>query len=272
MPKKTYLDDDTAFYNSEDDYVDCGSEESEQIGGETRGEEELDPDSDHLDRDPDDEKPDNLEADEEEEYNPVENEELVDPDEEKDIEEMEEEVEGELIVEEEFPEEEEVGETKVCHMKNLKKDAIVLDEDDSNMYGKMEYKRIPNEERVSDPIMTYYEIVRIIGTRAQQFNLGAEPLVQGIDHFPPPQMAYIELMAKMTPFIIRRHLPGKKYEDWRIDELEIIHTISDDFFVPGKLDWEHLLTTSSKTLRELRSVLVPQKTEENQSRVVTKKP
>ena len=133
------------------------------------------------------------------------------------------------------------GETKQCHLKNLNKDFIVLDEDDSNMYGKMEYKRIADEDRESDNIMTYYEMVRVIGTRAQQFNFEAPPLVKGLSGLHVAKMAYIELIAKMTPYIIRRHLPGKKYEEWRIDELDIIHKITDDFFVPENFDWDALM-------------------------------
>lgn len=136
---------------------------------------------------------------------------------------------------EEEGEEEEIK--KVCYAKNLNKDFIVLDEDDSNIYEKMEYVKIDNEFRITDPVMTYYEMVRVLGTRAQQFNLGSEPLVKGIEHLHPAKMAYIELITKMTPYIIRRHLPGKKYEDWKIEELEIIHEITDNFFIPENFDW-----------------------------------
>lgn len=125
--------------------------------------------------------------------------------------------------------------SKICYMKKLNrkiKDFTILEEDDSNMYGKMKYKKIPKEERISDPIMTYYELTRIIGTRAQQFNLQAKPFIDGTEGLTTSQQAYVELMAGMNPFIIRRHLPGKCYEDWEVNELEIIHTINDDFFVP----------------------------------------
>lgn len=138
------------------------------------------------------------------------------------------------------------AESKPCHLKNINKDILVLDEDDSNMYGKMEYKRVDDADRETDEILTYYETVRIIGTRAQQFNFGAEPLVSGLEGLHPAKMAYIELMAKMTPYIIRRHLPGKKYEEWRIDELKIIHEIKDDFFLPENFDWDALMSQSRK--------------------------
>ena len=271
------------FQNSEDEYSPKSEDEhSSQSGGVTDDENELGSDSANLDIDPDDEKDPN----EDEKYDPVEeNEELEDPDEETDIEDEVVEEGAEAAVEEEAEEGEGEGETvegeegytgeaKQCHLKNLNKDFIVLDEDDSNMYGKMEYKRIAEADRETDAIMTYYEMVRIIGTRTQQFNFGAEPLVKGLEGIHPAKMAYIELISKMTPFIIRRHLPGKKYEEWRVDELEIIHAITDDFFVPEKFDWDALM----KQVNELntRSEILPEKTtsksQATSSRVSASKP
>ena len=253
--KKSHENDNEDIYNSEEDYV-PESEESEiseehtsQSGGET--ENELGDDSATLDIDPDDEQ--DIDSNEDDKYDPVnEMEETEDPNEESDI--AEETAENEAVDENENEDEagseveKDMGEddkeftadAKKCHLKNLNKDFIVLDEDDSHMYGKMEYKKITDENRECDAIMTYYEMVRIIGTRAQQFNFGAEPLVKGIEGLHPAKMAYLELISKMTPFIIRRHLPGKKYEDWRLDELEIIHSIDDDFFVPEKFNWDAL--------------------------------
>lgn len=273
-------DDIEEFQNSEDEYA-------SQSGGDTDGEsmDELDSDSANLDIDPDDEADPNEDG----KYDPVdENEELDDPDEETDIEdensdkeeinEKSEEDEGGVDnVEGEEGEEGYTAETKTCHMKNLNKDFLVLDEDDSNMYGKMEYKRIPNEDRESDAIMTYYEMVRIIGTRAQQFNFGAEPLVKGLDGLHPAKMAYLELIAKMTPYIIRRHLPGKRYEEWRVDELEIIHKITDDFFVPEKFDWNSLMKYANEYNKSNKINTISENTQTkkslkiSQSRVVNEK-
>ncbi|AYV85601.1 MAG: DNA-directed RNA polymerase subunit 6 [Satyrvirus sp.] len=242
--KKIYDDNDNdEFQNSEDEY-------ELQSGGETESDVDVGVASDTstIDIDPDDEK--DYVEEEDDKYDPVnENEEIEDPDEETDIDEMgekeEEKEEIEEIEEMEAPVEAEEGEyvqeAKPCHLKNLNKDFIVLDEDDSNIYGKMESKKINDEDRESDPIMTYYEMVRVIGTRAQQFNFGAQPLVKGLESMHSAKMAYLELISKMTPFIIRRHLPGKKYEDWKIEELEIIHSITDSFFVPENFDWNSLM-------------------------------
>ena len=272
--KKSVDDDD--IRNSEDEYIsqsddeyvsqsdDDESDYDSQSGGEVIDpEHELDSDSNSLDIDPDHEQDPN----EDDKYNPIdESEELEDPDDETDIEDVgeaeeageeagEEDISEEDIGEEDIGEDGEIpeagedgytGEAKPCHLKNLNKDFITLDEDDSNMYGKMEYKRIADADRETDAVMTYYEMVRIIGTRAQQFNFGAEPLVKGLDGQHPAKMAYIELIAKMTPFILRRHLPGKKYEEWRVDELDIVHKITDDFFVPENFDWQALMQQASE--------------------------
>lgn len=129
------------------------------------------------------------------------------------------------------------ADTKACYLKNLNKDMLVLDEDDSSMYATMEPIIVAPENRESDPIMTYYEMVRVIGVRAKQFDYGAEPLVRGLMSMHSAKMAFVELMAGMTPFILRRRLPGKRLELWRIDELDIIHPITDPFFVPENFDW-----------------------------------
>lgn len=195
-------------------------------GGGLYGGQELDDYAENLDIDPDDEV--DYDTNEDDKYDPVnEGDELEDPDEETDVEET-----GEVEADEEYVE------TKTCHYKNLEKDFIYPDEDDSAIYSKLEYRKISDDERETDPIMTYYEMVRIIGTRAQQFSLGAKPLIKGPKGLHPAKLAYLELTSKMTPYIIRRHLPGKKYEEWRVDELEIVHKIDDDFFVPENFDWK----------------------------------
>lgn len=241
-------DDVEGFRNSEEEYS-SDPETTSLTGGESTSE-NVDSDSpDNLDSDPDDEDDPN----DDDRFDPVEEmDEPTDPTEEETY-------EDEAADEDEDGDDDDAGgtdnndgyyddksetfeaESKACHLKNLNKDYLILDEDDSNQYAKLEYSRVDDEDRISDPIITYYEIVGIIGIRAQQFNYGAEPLVSGLENLHPAKMAYIELKAKMTPFIIRRHLPGKRYEDWKISELEMIHSITDSFFVPDKFDWDALM-------------------------------
>ena len=250
MPKKPYYEDAEPFNNSEDEYV---SESDDQSAGDSADADVTDVENSTIDIDPDDEK--EFDANDDDKFDPVnETEEVEDPDAEADgetegegeadadaegeIEEGDADAEGEAAEgdDDRFP-----VQPKVCHLKNLNKDFMVLDEDDSNMYGKMEYKRVTDADRETDPIMTHYEMVRIIGVRAQQFNFGAEPLVKGLEGMHPAKMATVELLSKMTPFIIRRRLPGKKYEEWKVHELEMIHEITDDFFIPENFDWNSLM-------------------------------
>lgn len=221
----------------------AGSEsESYQSGGEHLADEEPD-DEDHLDIDPDDEN----KKDENDEYDPVTGTDVLEDEDTPDTETTTDKREGaetETDTGDNADNEGEVGDddvdaivpTKTCYAKNLDQDMLPLDEDDQNVYGKMKYTKVDDDKRETDPIMTYYELVRIIGTRAQQFNYGAAPLVSGLDGLHPAKMAYLEVLAKMTPYIIRRNLPGKRYEDWRVDELEIIHKITDEYFLPENFD------------------------------------
>lgn len=218
----TTIDDNEAV-NSEDEYRQIGGEDDRSVS-------ELGSDTEDLDIDPDDEA-DPIADDK---YDPVnENEDLEDPSEKSEASSSEnEEAEDSKETFENDNEDLITESSSTCHLKNLINDTIIVDEDDSTAYGKMEYKRIANENRITDSTMTYYEMVRIIGVRSQQFNFGAVPLVQNVNHLNPAKMAYVELMAKMTPFIIRRNLPNKFYEEWHVSELDIVHPINDSFFVP----------------------------------------
>jgi DNA-directed RNA polymerase subunit K/omega len=135
--------------------------------------------------------------------------------------------------------------SKTCPIKDLNQE-ITLDEDDAAIYGKLEWSRVPDDERITGQDMTLYEMVRIIGTRVQQLSTGAAPLIEGVEDLHPAKIAYLELISKMTPYIVRRHLPGKKYEEWRIDELKINHPIHDEYFLPQTFDYEKLMAQSEK--------------------------
>ena len=227
---RAIYDSDDDRFNSDESDGESNDDKEHQSGGEGS--------DDHLDLDEDD----NTYNDEDSgEYDPVSNEEFAGSDEGPSQDD-----DTTSAVEDEDDDEEKTGESKTCYLKNINKKSLVLDDDDSNMYGKLPYTKIADEDRCSGSIMTYYEMVRIIGTRAQQFNFGAKPLVTGVDDLTPAKMAYIELFSGMTPFIIRRHLPGKKYEEWKISELKIIHTIDDDMFVPENFNLSDFLKANKR--------------------------
>lgn len=122
-----------------------------------------------------------------------------------------------------------------CHYKNFDKIDIITDgDDDANEYMHMKYTENPREKWITPDELNFYEITRIIGTRAQMINKNAKIYVENVDGLHPAVIAYIELKHNRIPFIIRRYLPNKMYEDRPVQELELIHEINDPFFNPGK--------------------------------------
>ena len=80
-----------------------------------------------------------------------------------------------------------------------------------------------NAERITPNFMTKYEKARIIGTRALQISKNAPVLVDlGKEDIDPILIAEKELAERKIPFVIRRYLPNGSYEDWRVNELNII--------------------------------------------------
>lgn len=252
MPRKKGLiledseeySDGSEFQNSEDGY---DSESVEKSYDDTDDSTNLEPDPDD-DRDPNDddkfdpvtEMPEPTDDEEEDE-----NEEGEGDEEEEEDDDEEEDTDDDLIPKKE-------KRSSVCYQKDLN-NPEVLAFDQSKIFAEREYDRVPDNERITSNIMTIYEIVRVLGVRAQQFNLGAKPLIQGVDHLPPPKMAYIELMSKQTPFIIRRYMPQKKYEEWKIEELEIDYQLDDPLFVPDSLQIDNRpIKPVSKTLSKTK--------------------
>jgi DNA-directed RNA polymerase I, II, and III subunit RPABC2 len=81
--------------------------------------------------------------------------------------------------------------------------------------------QVPDDHRITLNKLTKYEMVRVLGIRAQQISDNAPTLVKNIEGKTPVEIAIYELRHKMTPFKIRRPLPNNTYEIWKIKELEI---------------------------------------------------
>lgn len=81
--------------------------------------------------------------------------------------------------------------------------------------------QVPDDERITLSKLTKYEMVRVLGIRAQQISVGAKTLVKNIEGKSPVEIAIYELKNKMTPFKIRRPLPNNTYEIWKIKELDV---------------------------------------------------
>jgi DNA-directed RNA polymerase subunit K/omega len=122
---------------------------------------------------------------------------------------------------------------------------FLTDENDDYPTEYGDWIRVPDEDRDSDPVMTYYELVRLIGVRARQLELGAVPLIKGADKLTPSIIANLEIISKTCPLIISRYLPGHKYELWKIEELEQIYFATGDYFTPKNFDRDAFLAQYS---------------------------
>ena len=105
-------------------------------------------------------------------------------------------------------------------------------QDDMEYFNQDESSEIQQEEstnfltgdsRITNPRLTRYEMVRIIGERTKQLTMGAKPLVKNFQDLSYEEIAIEELKHNMSPFKIKRPLPNKKIEVWNIDELDKKH-------------------------------------------------
>lgn len=75
-----------------------------------------------------------------------------------------------------------------------------------------------SDKKITRPSMTRFERCRIIGARATQLSMGAEPLVNTNGKTDPLDIAEMELNANKIPMIIRRYLPDGTFEDWKVQD------------------------------------------------------
>ena len=99
----------------------------------------------------------------------------------------------------------------------------IVDDDEDHVEGdgfknKRGYKK--NSERITAKFLTKYERARILGTRALQLSKNAPPMVvPQPGETDPYRLAERELAEGKIPFIVRRYLPDRTYEDWKLSEL-----------------------------------------------------
>jgi len=79
--------------------------------------------------------------------------------------------------------------------------------------------RVSNDERITKPIMTKYERVRLLGIRTRQLALGAKPMIKDSDSLSSKEIAELELKHNIIPLIIIRPLPNGRKEYWKVGEL-----------------------------------------------------
>jgi DNA-directed RNA polymerase subunit K/omega len=79
------------------------------------------------------------------------------------------------------------------------------------------------EDRITKPILTKFERVRIIGDRCAQITLGAKPMLKNYEGLSPREIANLELKNKTLPIIIQRQLPSGQIELWKVKELMVVN-------------------------------------------------
>jgi DNA-directed RNA polymerase subunit K/omega len=140
-------------------------------------------------------------------------------------EEEEQEDEQENVSSDEELESDEDSEAKDCEIDELiKDDNEFFNQDDSTDIqpdNTIEY--LTGTSRITNPRLTRYEMVRIIGERTKQLTMGAKPLVKNYQDLTYEEIALEELKHNMTPFKIKRPLPNKQVEVWNIEELKLIY-------------------------------------------------
>tara|TARA_E500000178_G_C16399381_1_gene477968 strand:+ start:84 stop:506 length:423 start_codon:yes stop_codon:yes gene_type:complete len=78
------------------------------------------------------------------------------------------------------------------------------------------------KDRLSKPIITHYEKVRIIGTRKQQIISGAKILIKhdNINSLSIEEIVKLEWNNNMIPYIIQRPLPDGSFDIFEFTELQ----------------------------------------------------
>ena len=108
-------------------------------------------------------------------------------------------------------------------------------EDDDEYFENNEETEVPietsseyvsKENRISCNRLTKYEMVRILGERIKQLNMGAKPLIKNHSGLSYDKIAEEEFKSNMIPFKIKRPLPNGKFEIWTLDELMKDHLLS----------------------------------------------
>lgn len=84
------------------------------------------------------------------------------------------------------------------------------------------YSKYYSNIRITKPFLTKYEKAKILGIRSQMLSNGSLPMITVSNNITDTlEIAKQELKEAVIPLFIRRYLPNKEYEDWRIEELVI---------------------------------------------------
>ncbi len=88
---------------------------------------------------------------------------------------------------------------------------------------KLPTKGLTDPNHKTYPLLTRYEITKILSFRSSQISNGAKPYIlvpEGVTE--TYQIAKLELQAKRLPYILKRPLPNGSYEYWKLSDLLFI--------------------------------------------------
>lgn len=92
-----------------------------------------------------------------------------------------------------------------------------------NELSNSDYKENNKEiNKISRPVLTKYELTKVIGVRMEQIASGMKPFIhikhkKNMDIY---QIVLMELREKKVPFIIKRNMPNGQFEYWKLQDLE----------------------------------------------------
>ena len=107
---------------------------------------------------------------------------------------------------------------KKCYSKYAKVDYDELDFDE--MFGD-EKTLIEKNIRISKPVLTKYEFVRLLTDRTKQLAQGAKHMLKNTKELSSKEIAKLEIKEGVIPLIIERPIPNSKSERWKISELQV---------------------------------------------------
>lgn len=88
-------------------------------------------------------------------------------------------------------------------------------------------------EKISQPVMTKYEMNKIISLRANQLALGAPAFVPDTEdkktNMEYRKIAFQEFKEGKLPYIIKRPLPNNKAEYYRLRDLKLTKRLENEF-------------------------------------------
>jgi DNA-directed RNA polymerase subunit K/omega len=105
-----------------------------------------------------------------------------------------------------------------CYSKYAEQNLEDLDLDE--IFGEETLNLNPNI-KLSKPILTKYEFVRLLTDRTKQLAQGAKPMLKNVENMSSKEIAKLELKNKIIPLIIERPIPNSNSERWKLSELEI---------------------------------------------------